>query len=249
MDWSSFIKIPKLKSEQKQPQKTARKMRDASIRKHQPELKARAEKASKMGQRTVDKELRLLQKAANERMRQLEKKGIKSPAYQAIQAKLEILGKQRKGDRGRRFSETGRGTYNEKEMQKRILKEFLGAKTSTLTGSKDYYDRVWATANEGDKLTREGISREQWFEFFENMPDNKKDRMFYSQQVKIFKSFMRKNGELVNEGKITIEEIADSIQEADKLNKVFSNLNDLYVEAIGAGAVPDKNGFITLKDI
>ena len=52
-----------------------------------------------------------------------EKQGIKSPAYKAVQAKLEMIGRQTKGDRGRRFSETGRATYNEDELQKRILKE------------------------------------------------------------------------------------------------------------------------------
>ena len=134
-------------------------------------------------------------------------------------------------------------------MQKRILREFLEADTSTLKGAKAYYDRVWETAKKNNNLADAGISRDQWFNFFENMPDKKRDRMFYSQQVKIFKAFMRKNGELVDEGKITIEDIADSIQESEKLNEVFSNLNDLYEEAISSGAVPDEDGFITLKDI
>lgn len=245
LSWSSFIKLPTPKKEQK----TARKLKDVSIRKHKPEVKERARKAASTGNKRYDAELRLMQKKANERMRQLELKGIDSPAYRAVQAKLEMLGKKTKGARGRRFSETGKGTYNERELQKRILKEFLESKTSTLSGSKDYYDRVWDTANKNNGLESAGISRDQWFEFFDNMPDNKKDRMFYSQQVKIFKSFMNKNGELVNEGKITIEDIADSIQEAEKLNEVLDNLNDLYLEAVAAGAEPDEDGFITLKDI
>ena len=245
LNWSSFIKVPQPKSEEK----TARKFKDVSVRKHKKELKKRAEKVTKKGQRTIDPELRLMQKKANERMRQLEIQGIKSPAYQAVQAKLEILGKRRKGDRGRRFSETGKGTYNEKELQKRILREFLEAETSTLKGAKSYYDTVWESAQKNNNLDAAGITRDQWFSFFENMPDNKKDRMFYSQQVKIFKAFMRKNGELVDEGKITIEEIADSIQEAKELNDVFSNLNDLYEASLAAGQRPDEDGFITLVDL
>ena len=248
LNWNSFIKIPQTKVE-KAEVKTARKFKDVSVRKHKKELKKRAEKVAKKGQRTVDPELRLMQKKANERMRQLEIQGIKSPAYQAVQAKLEILGKRRKGDRGRRFSETGKGTYNERELQKRILKEFLEADTSTLKGAKGYYDKVWESAQKNNNLDAAGITRDQWFSFFENMPDNKKDRMFYSQQVKIFKAFMRKNGELVDEGKLTIEEIADSIQEAKELNDVFSNLNDLYETSLAAGQLPDEDGFITLVDL
>lgn len=206
----------------------------AQIRPNAPKYRRREksisyQKAATSGNKRFDPELRLMQKAANERLRQLEKQGIKSPAYNALQAKLEILGKERKGQRGRRFSETGKGTYNEREMQKKILNEFLHQKTATISGAKDYYDRVWETANKDDKLTNAGISREQWFDFFDSLPDSKKDRMYYSQQVKIFKAFMRKNGELVDEGKITVEQIANAIQEADKLNEAFSDLNNLVM--------------------
>lgn len=180
-----------------------------------------------MAYRTYDSELRLLQKRANERMRQLEKQERKSPAYRAIQARLEMMGKETKGNRGRRFSETGRGSYNEREHEKKILQDFLNMKTSSIKGAKSYYDDVWATANADNKLTASGISREQWFDFFEALPDSKKDRMFYSQQVKIFKSFMRKNGNLVDEGKITVEEIAEAMQDAQELDEVYTNLTAL----------------------
>ena len=208
------------------------------------------------GNKRLYQELRLKQKRANERMRQLEIAQIESPAYRAVQAKLEILGKQRKGARGRRFSETGRATYNEMEVQLKILNEFLGQETSTTRGAKDYYDRVWETANKGDKLTNAGITREQWFDFWESMPDKKKDRMFYSQQVKIFKSFMRKNGKLVDEGKISVEQIADAIQESKNLKDVLGNVNKLMInERVKKGASEkavlkalDKYG-ITIKSI
>lgn len=204
----------------------------AQIRPNAPKYRRREkaisyQKAAVSGNKRFDPELRLMQKAANERLRQLEKQGIKSPAYNALQAKLEILGKERKGERGRRFSETGKGTYNEREMQKKILNEFLHQKTASVSGAKDYYDRVWESANKDDKLTKAGISRDQWFDFFDSLPDSKKDRMYYSQQVKIFKAFMRKNGELVDEGKITVEQIANAIQDAQTLDKAFSNINTL----------------------
>lgn len=205
----------------------AKRIEKPSIRRTRREKNIKAQKASMSGNKRYDAELRRLQKVANERMRQLEMQDIKSPAYKAVQARLEILGKERKGNRGRRFSETGKGTYNEREMQKKILREFLAGKTATVSGAKDYYDRVWATANKDDKLSNLGITRDQWFEFFENLPDQKKDRMFYSQQVKIFKEFMRKNGELVDKNKLTVEQIANSMQNAEQLNDVYKNLNKL----------------------
>ena len=161
------------------------KLSDLSLKKSSKEIKQRIQAASERGQRTKDNELRLLAKAANERMRQLEKVDITSPAYQAAQAKLEVLGRSKAGGKGRRFSETGKGTYNEREIQKRMIKEFLSAKTSTITGAKTFYDSSWNTANTNLGLEEAGISREQWFEFWENMPQKQKDRMYYSNQVKI----------------------------------------------------------------
>ena len=68
----------------------------AQIRPNAPKYRRREkainyQKAATTGNKRFDPELRLMQKAANERMRQLEKQGIKSPAYNALQAKLEIL--------------------------------------------------------------------------------------------------------------------------------------------------------------
>ena len=53
-------------------------------------------------------DLRTLAKRANQRMRELEKRDAQSPAYQAVQAKLEMLGKRASASKGRRFSESGR---------------------------------------------------------------------------------------------------------------------------------------------
>ena len=209
-----IMQIKKPTSNYKKRQKSVRKITNIS-----------------QGNKRYYKELRLKQKRANERMRQLELQGIDSPAYRAVQAKLEILGKQRKGARGRRFSETGKATYNEMEVQNKILDEFLGQQTSTLSGAKDYYDDVWATANKDNKLTSVGITRKQWFDFWDSMPDKKKDRMFYTEQVKIFKSFMRKNNKLVNEGKLTVEQIVDEIQEAKHLDEAFGNINTQILKA------------------
>lgn len=206
------------------------KLSDLSLKKSSKEIKQRIQAASERGQRTKDNELRLLAKAANERMRQLEKVDITSPAYQAAQAKLEVLGRSKAGGKGRRFSETGKGTYNEREIQKRMIKEFLSAKTSTITGAKTFYDSSWNTANTNLGLEEAGISREQWFEFWENMPQKQKDRMYYSNQVKIFKAVMRKHGEEVDEGKLKIEDIVNAIQEERTLSQVYSKLGVSLLE-------------------
>ena len=111
-------------------------LRDLGRFKSKEQIKERIEKTTKAGKRRAFADLRLKEKAANERMRQLEKRDIKSPAYLAVQAKLEVLGKQTKGDRGRRFSETGKATYSEKAVLNKILDEFLGMETSTIKGAK-----------------------------------------------------------------------------------------------------------------
>lgn len=169
-------------------------------------------------------DLKMLAKRANQRMVRLEHEEIKSPAYKAVQAQLEMLGKVTKGDRGRRFSETGKVTYNEYEMQKRILTKFLEQTTSTTKGAKSYYDRVYETASEEYGLAERGISKDEWLEFWENMPGNKKDRIHYSMAIKIFKAVIKKQGEEINENEYTAAEIAKEIEAHDNLKDVYSAL-------------------------
>lgn len=180
------------------------------------------------------KDLRLKEKAANERMRQLEKQNIKSPAYQSVQAKLEILGRQTKGARGRRFSETGRATYNEMEQLNKILDEFLSQKTSTLRGAKEYYKDVWTEANKNNKLASAGITKNDWFEFFENYGNKKKDRMFYSASVKMFKAYMRKNAQLKPENRLTPKQIAEAIQESKTMKEAYKDKLGLSLKEVNA---------------
>ena len=171
-------------------------------------------------------ELRLMQKAANQRMVRLEQAGIKSPAYLAVQAKLEVLGKRTKGDRGRRFSETGKATYNEMEIQKKILEQFLyGDVTSTVKGAKQYEKDVWETANKNQKLSEAGISKDDWLNFWASMPD-RKDRLYGSEQiVAILRSFMIKRNEgIIDEDAFSVEEIADEIQASKNLKDAYKKL-------------------------
>lgn len=205
------------------------------------------------------KELRLKEKAANERMRQLEKLDMNSPAYQAVQAKLEILGKQTKGNRGRRFSETGKATYNEMEILNKVLDEFLyGDVTSTVKGAREYWDDVWGTANKNAHLDEIGISRKEWLDFWETIGD-KKDRLYgSSQNVAIMRAFAIKKDanqremqalrekrklskkdkerleQLEDLDKMTMQEIADEIQASKNLKDAYNKLGLTYNEVTAA---------------
>ena len=168
-------------------------------------------------------------------MVRLEKEGIKSPAYQAAQAKLEMLGKRSTKGGGRRFSETGKATYNEMEMLDKILNDFLNDnKTSTVKGARQYYDEVWEGANKNNKLAEAGISKEEWFDFWESMPD-KKDRVYGSEQiVAMVRAYKNKEGELEDSDKMTMAEIAEEIEASRNLKSAYKSLGLSAEEVINA---------------
>lgn len=177
-------------------------------------------------------DLRLLQKRANQAMVRLERLQINSPAYQAVQAQLEVLGKQTQGSRGRRFSETGKATYNEYEMQKKILTEFLNMKTRTQAGAKQWVTDVWEGALKSDKgllIKEAGITRDQWLEFWSNMPSNHKDRMFGSEViVKMLRTYVYKNRKLKDDQKMSMAEIVDAIQGSETVSEAHRKLGIGY---------------------
>lgn len=221
------LKKGKLNSES---QGKAKKIKTSTLPHRKRNKAIKAQRASMRGNKRHYEDLRLKQKAANERMRQLEKQGIQSPAYQAVQARLEILGRQTKGNRGRRFSETGNATYNDYELQLKILDEFLNQKTSTLSGAKEYQKDVWETANKNGKLSAIGISKDDWLNFWESMPD-RKDRLYGSSQiVAIMRAYTIKNGKLEDDNKLSMQEIADEIQASKNLKDAYKKLGLSYSE-------------------
>ena len=188
-------------------------------------------------------DLRLLQKRANQAMLRLKRLGINSPAYQAAQARLEMLGQPITKEGYRRFSETGKATYNEYEMQKKILKDFLGMKTRTQSGAKKWLDDVWEGALQSDKdlkLKEAGITRDQWLEFWASMPGKHQDRMFGSEViVKMLRTYSYKNRQLKDEDKMTMADIADAIQNATNVKRAYKSLGITYkdvskVNSLGA---------------
>ena len=173
------------------------------------------------------KDIQRMAKVVNERMRQLEKKGIKSPAYRAIQAELEMRGKRGTENYGRRFSEGKMYTYADAVSLRAALTKALGRQTLSITGAKRYYDDVWAgaLANPALKLKENGITREQWFDFWENMPTKEKDRTYGSEQnVKLLIEYTRKHGKLGVDNAMTAEEIAAEIQASTSLKNAYERL-------------------------
>lgn len=180
-----------------------------------------------MAQRREYRDIQLMAKRVNERMRQLEKKDIKSPAYRSLQAQLEMIGKRGTSNYGRRFSEGKMYTYAEAMSLRSILSKALGKETLSLKGAKTYYDKVWQGAlnNPKLKIRENGITREQWFEFWENMPTREKDRTYGSEQnVKLLIEYTRKHGKLGVDNAMSAEEIAAEIQASTSLKDAYKKL-------------------------
>ena len=176
-------------------------------------------------------DLRLLQKRANQAMKRLERMEIQSPAYKAVQGQLEILGRQQRGDIGRRFSESGMATWNEYQVQKSILEGFLEMKTRTQKGAKQWVEDIWqgAQQNEALQLKESGITKKDWFEFWHNMPSNHKDRILGSDViVKMLRTYTYKNRNLKDDQKLSVAEIADAINQAKNVKEAYKALGITY---------------------
>ena len=189
-------------------------------------------------------DLRKLQKRANQRMVRLEKEDkMKTPAYQAVQGKLEMIGQRKvKGKgKGRRFKESGKATYNEYEMQKKILEEFLGAKTSTVKQAREYYNFIYNTSDQLFDLKENGISQKDWLDFWDKMPDKKKrDGMLESDRiVEILKAFSYKKGN-EKKKKITktdLNKIVRAVKADNEFKTVYKSLGLNYQDMENVGAL------------
>ena len=184
-----------------------------------------------MAERRYYKDLKQLAKQANQRMVRLEKAKIKSPAYEAAQAKLEMLGRSSKTAQGRRFSETGKATYNEYEQIKKILEEFIGQKTSTVKGANKYIDDVWQGAQKSEKvsadLKKAGITKDEWFEIWKNLPSNKKERMYssseYIEMVAVYKATKGKT-----KGDVDVGDLIKQFEDSKNLKSAYKSIGLSY---------------------
>lgn len=172
-------------------------------------------------------DIKSMAKRANQRLRAMEKEGIKSPAYESAQATLEMMGKSKTGkDTGRRFSEKTTYTYREAEQMRKVLKKFLESKTSTKSGYNEVLDSTWESADQGGKLSSKGVSKEEYFDIFKNLPAKHKDRFLSSDDyMAIVEAVQKKQNEMKLENKMTTAEIIQAINEK-------KNVEDAY-EAVG----------------
>lgn len=171
-------------------------------------------------------DLRLKAKRANQRMVELEHRGLNTAAYRSVQAILEQSGKRAGEYRGRRFSESGKvESKSEYHRISAILDEFLGQQTSTVTGQKRYINSVYNTAdlNSDGALSKSGIDRDTFLSIFENWTDRKAERMYGSEQVIQIVQVLERKGRIgEGEGQYTIKEFMQSVQSSESLKDLQS---------------------------
>lgn len=179
-------------------------------------------------------EVRRLAKRANQRMVELERHNLNTPAYKAAQATLEMMGRKSVSAKGRRFSETGRGNYNELEQQKAELEKFLGHETSTVRGFKTMQDRIYATADKDGSLTAAGITKDEYFELFDEVPNKISDRLYYAtfyvQVLQTYQMKIKEGGIVDEDGEVITEENALSITDLVRILQGTSNLKSALTE-------------------
>lgn len=171
-------------------------------------------------------DLRLKAKRANQRMVELEHRGLNTAAYRSVQAILEQSGKRAGESRGRRFSETGKvESKSEYHRLSVILDEFLAQQTSTVTGQKRYINTLYNTAdmNSDGALSKSGIDRDTFLSIFENWTDRKSERMYGSEQVIQIVQVLERKGKIgEGEGQYTIKDFMQSVQSSKSLKDLQS---------------------------
>ena len=183
-----------------------------------------------MAQKRYYKDLKKLAKRANQRMVELEKRGMKTGAYEAVQGYLEMAGVKSKNATGRRFSETGKASYNEYEVMKKYLERFLGAKTSTVTGTKKFYNDVWEGAKRNLDIEKYGITKDEYMQIWENLPTKKRDRLYGSGTIiKMVSTALRKGRGIAEDGeRVSVKEIVAEIQASKNTKDAYGRLGINY---------------------
>lgn len=91
------------------------------------------------------KDFNRLVSMANKRLRRLEKKGYKSPAYKSVMKS------------GGKFHNRRGASFNEKQKEYHRVKQFLGMKTSTIKGSKKVINDMLKATGLDDVVTADTI--------------------------------------------------------------------------------------------
>ena len=182
-----------------------------------------------MAQKRFYKDLKTLAKRANQRMVELERRGMDTAAYNAVQGYLEMAGIKKKRATGRRFSETGKATYNEYEMMKKYIERFLNAKTSTVTGTKSFYENVWRGAERNLNISKYGITKSEYLKIWEELPNKKQDRLYGSGTIiKMVSTALREGGKTADGNAMTVKEIIGEIQSSKNVKDAYGKLGITY---------------------
>ena len=181
--------------------------------------------------------LRKKMKTANERMRRLERAGVQSPAYRAIQGTLQMLGVDGAAT-GRRFSETGKfETQAQMRQMERIVNNFLGQNTSTVRGFRRYRREVMKAAEQRFDLSSAGISEDEYMQIWENLPDNENERLYGSDEiVNIVKEVKKQLGKEEDENVLNVGDIVAQLQREGDLKSTLTGLGldpVSFVQSIG----------------
>lgn len=173
-------------------------------------------------------ELRKLAKTMNQRMLELEKRGIQSPAYQAVQARLAAIGRPENKKGTRRFSETGKfKNRNEMAQYKAILERFKEQETSKVSGYKKYRKRVLEGLQNRYDYKSMGLSDDDVMDFWEAMPDDERDRIYGSDETFIIvAAYTRdiKSGRISNDNALSMKEIIERINSSKSLTQALDKL-------------------------
>lgn len=173
-------------------------------------------------------ELRKLAKAMNQRMLELEKRGMQSPAYQSIQARLTAIGRPENEKGVRRFSETGKfKNKNEMSQYKAILERFKEQETSKVSGYKKYRKRVLEGLQKRYDYKSMGLSDDDVMDFWKAMPDDERDRIYGSDETFIIvAAYTRdvKSGRITNDNALSIKEVVERINSSKSLTQALQNI-------------------------
>ena len=177
-----------------------------------------------MAYQVFDNELRLMAKRANQRMVELEKRGLAPSSYQAAQSKLAYLGRPARNG-VRRFSETGKGTRAEITQMKKQLRQFLGSPTTTISGLADVKRRTVESAKERFGDFSKWMTDDEYMQIWENLPDDEQDRVYGSDEtVQIVSSVLKTQRGMKDEQAFTVSDIVNKLQESSSLKSALRGL-------------------------
>ncbi len=180
-----------------------------------------------MAYEIYDAEFRKLAKRANQRMVELERRGLAPGAYKQVQGELAFYDRNTAEGRGARFSETGKGTRAMIDAQKSTLKRFLESRQSTLTGLKQIRKETIEASKESLGDWSEDLSDDEYFEMWDALPEDVRDRSFGSQTVVTMVQAAVRNAKDAGDD-YSITDIVEAIQSAGSMEEAMRFIGITY---------------------